>query len=77
MSTARGGTERVLREHRERLRREVRAELAEAGAEFEAARVRRDHLIRRMGAWGESLRSIAGDARVGHVQVRNILHRPH
>ena len=67
------GAEAWARARRDELRAKLRDELAQVTADLAALRERRDELIRRLHACGDSTRAIAELAGMSHTQVRRII----
>jgi len=67
------GAEAWARARRDELRDELRNELAQVAADLEALRERRDELVRRLHACGDSTRAIAKLVGTSHTQIRRII----
>ena len=67
------GAEAWARARREELRDELRDELMQVAADLGALRERRDELVRRLHACGDSTRAIAKLIGKSHTQVRRII----
>jgi len=67
------GAEAWARARRDELQQELRDELEQVTADLGALRARRDELVRRLHACGDSTRAIAELAGTSHTQVRRIL----
>ena len=67
------GAEAWARARRDELQQELRDELAQATADLAALRARRDELVRRLHACGDSTRAIAELAGTSHTQIRRII----
>src|SRR5690606_28947964 len=70
------GAEAWARARRDELQQELRDELAQATADLAALRARRDELVRRLHACGDSTRAIAELAGTSHTQIRRIIGWP-
>lgn len=67
------GAEEWVRARRDELRQALRDELMQVAADLGALRARRDKLVRRLHACGDSTRAIAELIGTSHTQVRRIL----
>lgn len=67
------GAEAWARARRDELQQELRDELEQVAADLGALRERRDELVRRLHACGDSTRSIAKLAGTSHTQIRRII----
>lgn len=67
------GAEAWVRARREELRDELRDELMQVAADLGALRARRDELVRRLYACGDSTRAIAKLIGTSHTQIRRII----
>ncbi|SES37508.1 hypothetical protein SAMN05216188_1447 [Lentzea xinjiangensis] len=65
-------TDECLAAARERLRYEVREELEEVAEQYAELENKRNDLIRRIKAFGDSDRYVASRARLSHTAVQNI-----
>jgi len=67
------GAEEWVRARRDELRDELRNELMQVASDLGALRERRDKLVRRLYACGDSTRAIAKLAGTSHTQIRRII----